>query len=236
MENHITSLALMDDLSINEVDIERSKTVFSKYYEYLPYKRQNRESVLDVLYSRETGTSSGYSHRPLRAQWSSSTRKNQYFYMRSLCAAKFGSSTQPLLYPITNVSESTIDGDKRLRPRQFEYHPSDSSLMAVGTLDGEVIVLNHETGNVVSCVFPFISLNSILGLSWLKNQPSKVRCFYLMLYVTWNRVMVLPLYQVIMLHRTILTKNYSTKLFLYILSRIIRKSGREVVHVNISIS
>ncbi|KAL8476982.1 hypothetical protein ACS0TY_029328 [Phlomoides rotata] len=167
-------MEMMDDFSVNEVDIKRSKTVFSKYYEYLPYKRQNRESVLSVLYSRETGTSSTYSHRPLKTQWSSSTRKNQYFYMRSLCAAKFGSSTQPLLYPITNVSESTIEADERLRPRQFEYHPSDSSLMAVGTLDGEVIVLNHETGNVVSCVFPFTSLNSILGLCWLKKQPSKL--------------------------------------------------------------
>ncbi|KAK6125336.1 hypothetical protein DH2020_040926 [Rehmannia glutinosa] len=126
--------------------------------------RQHKESVLNVLHSRETQTSS--------TKLASSTRKSQCFYTRSLCAAKFESSEQPLVYPITNASQTTKDADKRLRPRQFEYHPSDSSLMAVGTLDGEVVVLNHETGNIVSCISPYGNMNSILGLCWLKQQPS----------------------------------------------------------------
>lgn len=182
MESMITSLAHMewtDDSPVKDEDMERAKTVFSKYYEYLPYKRQHRESVLNVLYSRETGTSSTYCYKPLKTKWVSSSRKDQCFYMRSLCAAKFGSSVRPCVYPITNVSQTTKEVDKRLRPRQFEYHPSDSSLMAVGTLDGEVVVLNHETGNILSCILPSQDINSILGLCWLKQQPSKV-CHYLM--------------------------------------------------------
>ncbi|KAI3451960.1 hypothetical protein Pfo_008625 [Paulownia fortunei] len=177
MENMITSLPHIertDNSPVKEADMERAKTVFSKYYEYLPYKRQHKESVLNVLHFRETGISSIYCYKSLKTKWASSTRKNQCFYTRSLCAAKFGSSVQPVLYPITNVSQTTKDTDNRLRPRQFEYHPSDSSLMAVGTLDGEVVVLNHETGNILSCISPYRNMNSILGLCWLKQQPSKL--------------------------------------------------------------
>lgn len=175
MDSVTTSLSHMEmkcESSLKGGDLERAKAVFSKYYEYLPYKRQHRESVLNVLYSRETGTSSTYGYRPSKKKFGS--RKSQCFYMRSLCAAKFGSSLQPLSYSITNASKGTTEGDQMLRPRQFEYHPCDSSLMAVGTLDGEVVVLNHETGNIISCILPSLIMNSILGLCWLKQQPSKV--------------------------------------------------------------
>ncbi|KAL3833282.1 hypothetical protein ACJIZ3_008018 [Penstemon smallii] len=144
---------------IKEVDMKTTKTVFSKYYEYLPYKRTHKESIANVLRFREIGTSS---------------RKSQCFYTRSLCAAKFGSSLEPLLYPITNVSRRMKEGEKRLRPRQFEYHPCENSLMAIGTLDGEVVVINHETGNIVSCISPYWQMNSILGLCWLAKHPSKL--------------------------------------------------------------
>ncbi|KAK6151186.1 hypothetical protein DH2020_016118 [Rehmannia glutinosa] len=76
---------------------------------------------------------------------------------------------------LERVNASIRDNKRRRQeapPRQFEYHPSDSSLMAVGTLDGEVVVLNHETGNIVSCISPYGNMNSILGLCWLKQQPS----------------------------------------------------------------
>lgn len=163
-----------DVLPGKEEDAEKAKTAFSKYYEYLPFNRQLKESVVSILSFRETGASKTYCDMPWKTKWASYTRKNQSFYTRSLCAAKFGSSVQPLLYPITYANHATLVQDKRLRPRQFEYHPSDSSLMAVGTLDGEVVVLNHETGNTLSCISPQWRLNGILGLCWLKQQPSKL--------------------------------------------------------------
>ncbi|XP_051140626.1 protein DWD HYPERSENSITIVE TO UV-B 1-like [Andrographis paniculata] len=138
-------------------NVERAKTVFSKYYEYLPYNRQVKESIVSILYSREAGA-----------------RKNQCFYTRSLCAAKVGSCVQPIIHPITCENQMASMEEKRLRPRQFEYHPSDSGLMAVGTLDGEVVVLNHETGSILSCISPQWELSGILGLCWLKRQPSKL--------------------------------------------------------------
>ncbi|KAL0350529.1 UNVERIFIED_CONTAM: hypothetical protein Sradi_4202100 [Sesamum radiatum] len=173
----ITSLPhteITDNSPVKEADIARATTAFSKYYEYLPYKRQHKESVLDILHYRATGASSAFCHKPFKTKWALSTRKNQCFYMRSLCAAKFGCSVKPLLHPITDASQTMKEVDKRLRPRQFEYHPSDPSLMAVGTLDGEVVVFNHETGNILSCISAFGNMNGILGLCWLKQQPSKL--------------------------------------------------------------
>ncbi|CAI9766851.1 unnamed protein product [Fraxinus pennsylvanica] len=118
----------MDNFPVKAVDREVEKTSFSKYYEYLPYKRQHKESIASILHMREAGISG--------------TQKNK-------------------------------EG-KRFRPRQFEYHPSNSSLMAVGTLDGEVVLLNPETRNIINHISPKWNSNGILGLCWLKNNPSKL--------------------------------------------------------------
>lgn len=46
--------------------------------------------------------------------------------------------------------------------------------MVFGTLDGEVIVINHESEKLVSYIPSLGAMNSVLGLCWLKNYPSKV--------------------------------------------------------------
>ncbi|KAL7101462.1 hypothetical protein ACP275_08G055400 [Erythranthe tilingii] len=153
---------------------DSSKTVFSKYYEYLPYNRHRKESVLNLLHFRETGLTNRYNdYSSSKTKWTSYTRKNPCFYTRSLCAAKFGSSIlSPMMCNVNQTTEEVTN--KILRPRQFEYHPSDSCLMAVGTLDGEAVILNHETGNIVSCILPYRNTSSIIGLCWLKQHPSKL--------------------------------------------------------------
>ncbi|CAA2958498.1 Transducin family WD-40 repeat family isoform 1 [Olea europaea subsp. europaea] len=170
----IPCLENMDNFPIKEADRKVEKTFFSKHYEYLPYKRQHKESIISILHMREAGTSGMYPHNHLRTKLTSSCRKSQCFYTKSLCTSKFDSSMQPLLHPITNVSQKNREEGKRLRPRQFEYHPSISSLMAVGTLDGEVVLLNPETRNIINHISSKWNSNSILGLCWLKNDPSKL--------------------------------------------------------------
>ncbi|XP_073018747.1 protein DWD HYPERSENSITIVE TO UV-B 1-like [Primulina eburnea] len=166
---------MTDNLPVKQTSVEITKSLLSKYYEYLPYNRLHKESVVNVLHFRETGTCNmAYCQNPARTKPSSSHKRNQYFYTRSLCAAKFVSSVQAHQYPITNVGLATEEIDERLRPRQFEYHPSDPSLMAVGTLDGEVVILNHETGNIIKYISPYQQTSGILGLCWLKKQPSKL--------------------------------------------------------------
>ncbi|KAL0356894.1 UNVERIFIED_CONTAM: Snakin-1 [Sesamum calycinum] len=92
----------------------------------------------------------------------------------SLSAAKMGCSAWPKLHPLSITGSASRDEKRNFRPRQFEYHPSDSSLMVFGTLDGEVVVINHESGKIVSYIPSLGAMNSILGLCWLRKYPSKL--------------------------------------------------------------
>jgi hypothetical protein len=60
------------------------------------------------------------------------------------------------------------------RPRQFEYHPSVPECMVVGSMNGEVVVINHHNDRVIGSVQPGPPLSSILGLCWLQRDPTKL--------------------------------------------------------------
>ncbi|KAM7251007.1 hypothetical protein ACFE04_022890 [Oxalis oulophora] len=163
MITSLPKLKILDNLPIKDIDRELAATTFSNYFEFLPYRRKHKVSVTSILQGREIKAS----HRNFRC-----TIKSQDFYTRSLCAAKVGSAAWPLLQPLT-ISGNTNES-RKFRPRQFEYHPSNSSLMVFGTLDGEIVVVNHENGKVVSYVPSLGAMNCVLGLCWLKRHPSKV--------------------------------------------------------------
>lgn len=66
---------------------------------------------------------------------------NVISFSRFICAAKMTSCAWPAIYPISklkrNSTENSTEINKKFRPRQFEYHPSDASLMVFETLDGK---------------------------------------------------------------------------------------------------
>lgn len=177
MISSLPNLKVLDNLCIKMIEKEQATDIFPQYFEYLPYRWKHKESVVNMLQSREIKSShinmQSFKYRP-----SYRFGKSQYFYSRSLSAAKVGSSTWPLLCPLP-LSDSRLAGeeDRVFRPRQFEYHPYDSSLMVFGTLDGEVVVINHENEQIVSYISSFGAMTSVLGLCWLKKYPSKV-CFF----------------------------------------------------------
>lgn len=169
-------LEVLDNLPILETEKRTAKNVFSSYYEYLPYKWRRKESVVNVLRGREMGADGFYHPRSFKRKDSASRRRNYcFFFPNALSAVKLGSSAWPLIETISQFKCSGNEEGKRLRPRQFEYHPSDSGLMVFGTLDGEIVVINHENGKVVNYGSSVGEDNSIIGLSWLKKYPSKVR-------------------------------------------------------------
>lgn len=170
-------LEVLDNLPITKIDRLAAKTTCQKYFEYLPYKRQPKESVISLLHKREKGGSMTLYQKKSTPKQLHPYHNNQLFFSRSLCAAKLGSSEWPLLRPLSTFSEKLKEGSKRPRPRQFEYHPSDPSLMVLGTLSGEVIVINPESGRTVSYIPSVGETSSVLGLCWLKKYPSKVHLF-----------------------------------------------------------
>ncbi|XP_022740700.1 uncharacterized protein LOC111292537 isoform X2 [Durio zibethinus] len=167
-------LEVLDNLPITKMERETSKTIFSEYYEYLPYKQNHKKSVVNILQKREMGTSGIYCRNSSKIKQTYCYGKSQCFFSRSLTAAKFGSSMWPFLHPVSSFSHKSKEENKRVRPRQFEYHPSSASLMAFGTLDGEIVVINHETGNIVGYNSSIGMMNSVMGLCWLKKYPSKL--------------------------------------------------------------
>lgn len=167
-------LEVLDNFSITKMDREMGRAIFSKYYEYLPYKQKNKQSVVTVLQKREMGTTGASCPNFSKFKKSCHYGKSQCHFSRSLTAAKLGSAAWPLLHPLHTFSHIYKEGSKRLRARQFEYHPSDSRLMVFGTLDGEVVVINHESGKLVGYVPSANNMNSVLGLCWLKKYPSKL--------------------------------------------------------------
>ncbi|KAF3630267.1 hypothetical protein FXO38_27263 [Capsicum annuum] len=167
-------LQVLDNFPVRKLDRETANTVFSQYYEYLPYKRRQKENVASVLHMREAGRGNAYHRKSSRIKEAVSCRRSPHFYSRSLCAAKLGSSATPSLHKMSNICSDVKEGSEILRPRQFEYHPTNPSLMAFGTLDGEVVVVNHDAGNIFSYTPLFGVTNSILGLCWLNKNPSKL--------------------------------------------------------------
>ncbi|KAL5706981.1 hypothetical protein ACHQM5_025085 [Ranunculus cassubicifolius] len=155
-------LKVLDNLPITETERDLANVICAQYYEFLPYNRQRKENLVSIMQEREKGS-----------KRSECVRKSKHFYSRSISAAKVGSSAWPLIHPLSKIGSIENEDSKKFRPRQFEYHPSDPSLMVFGTLDGEIVVINHESGNVVGYSASGM-LNSVLGLCWLKSYPSKL--------------------------------------------------------------
>lgn len=168
----LPNLEVLDNFPVTNSERKKVKITVSKYFECSPYNRPYKEKILGILQNREVGGAGPYG-----PNFSNSTRfyrhgKSRVSFQRSLSAARLGS--WPQLQPLSSFSKIDKEGSKRLRPRQFEYHPSNSRLMVFGTLDGEIVVINNENGKVVGYVPSNGAMNSILGLCWLKNHPSKL--------------------------------------------------------------
>ncbi|XP_020241112.1 uncharacterized protein LOC109819700 isoform X2 [Asparagus officinalis] len=167
----LARLKVLDNLPIKEAEREKANETIKKYYEHIPYNRRFKESVLSILQKREVGTSgASYKYSQSKQPYS---RGSSHLYTRSLAAAKVSSSQRPHFHSISKF-KSLIEGIEVFRPRQFEYHPANPSLMAFGTLNGELVIINHESQKLVGYLPSVRALHSVLGLCWLKKYPSKL--------------------------------------------------------------
>lgn len=168
----LPTLKILDNLPVSHRDRNRANDIVADHFECLPYRRKIN-NVIKILHDREIKESRSLKVTR-RANLACSSGKSQYSYSRSLSAAKMGSSAWPAVQSLSISGRKLLDDNKSFRPRQFEYHPSDPSVMVIGTLDGEVIVINHESGKIISYIPSFGAMHSVLGLCWLKRYPSKL--------------------------------------------------------------
>ncbi|KAF3794274.1 DNA damage-binding protein 2 [Nymphaea thermarum] len=170
----IPHLKVLDNLCITDSEREKAKLVFSRHFEYLPYNRRCKENVINILQRRESGGSAGGKRSLKLNRPDPAIGRNTVSFTRSLSAAKVGSAVWPSSHSMSKFKCTDSEEIKAFRPRQFEYHPSDPSLMVFGTLDGELVIINLESSKVVGYVPSVGALNSVLGLCWLKKYPSKL--------------------------------------------------------------
>ncbi|KAK9670305.1 hypothetical protein RND81_13G192900 [Saponaria officinalis] len=170
----LPQIEVLDNLPVGMKERKLSQVIYSKYFECLPYKRQKDENVPRILHNREIGPGAHPCWKFSLSRRSSVRQKSQSSFLRSLSAAKLGALPWPKLDRFSEIGSFKNEESRIFRPRQFEYHPSNSSLMAFGTLDGEVVVMNHENKKLVSYMPNSGASTSILGLCWLKKNPTKV--------------------------------------------------------------
>lgn len=171
----LPGLKVLDNLPVTQMEREKAHLVFAEKFEILPNNRSERESIVEVLKSRETSSwAAGALYCKRRRIVHVGNGQSSLAFSRSMCALKMASCAWPSCVPICKLKKSNSELNRKCRPRQFEYHPTDASLMVFGTLHGEVVVVNHECDKVVGYVQSNGSSHSILGLCWLNKDSSKL--------------------------------------------------------------
>lgn len=175
MISRLPGLKVLDNIPITQAEREKARTVFMEHFELLPNNRSEKESIVEVLKGRETSSWTAASpSSKMRRVGIAGNGPTGVAFRRSMCALKMSSCAWPSCVPICKEKKSTSELNRKCRPRQFEYHPTDPALMVFGTLHEEVVVVNHESDKVVGHVQSNGSSHSILGLCWLNKDPNKL--------------------------------------------------------------
>ncbi|KAI3809883.1 hypothetical protein L1987_19486 [Smallanthus sonchifolius] len=78
------NLKVLDNQPIRKADKDQAAIIYSDNFEYLPYKRTNKESVVSILQNRDI-----------------KGHKSHYYYSRALGASKVGCAILPSLHPLS---------------------------------------------------------------------------------------------------------------------------------------
>jgi len=100
-----------------------------------------------------------------RVMSSSQYVRDSLSFVRSMCAARQKLGAAPM---------ARVVAPSHFRPRQFEYHPRKPEELVLGSVSGEVMVMNHQTRSVLGTALSPGPPHSILGLCWLHKNSSLV--------------------------------------------------------------
>ena len=151
--HNLPQLKVLDDREILQEERARVAECYSLYFEDDPYPTFGKPlSVYSLARSREAGV------LPVHGQPITSQSISRY--TASTCFRP-DSPQMSILCP------------QRYIPRQFEFNPMVENLGVVGTSLGELVLLNTETCLEVSRLKITSHHTSVLGLCWLRRDPSK---------------------------------------------------------------
>jgi hypothetical protein len=183
----LPGLKVLDNIPLTLVEREKARSVFLEHFEVWPNNCSEGVSIVDVLKNREAW-SWMFPFKKRRRLGIAGSSSTGVAFTRSICAVKMSSCAWPSCVPICKDKKATFQLNRKCRPRQFEYHPTDPSLMVFGTLHGEVVVINHESDKIVGHVQSNSSTHSILGLCWLNKDPNKVRLVFPFLPILMHEI------------------------------------------------
>ncbi|EKX41632.1 hypothetical protein GUITHDRAFT_164342 [Guillardia theta CCMP2712] len=149
-------LETLDKRRISNTERAEARKVFLSKFEKFAYNRLRPINCTLLMRMRELGLNSA-DRRPLSS--SLTTDSEAPASLSSPAAAGQPPGAQP---------STRMIAPSHLRPRQFEYHPTKPEELVIGTVNGEVIVLNHFTGSILGQATAAGPPHSILGLCWLR--------------------------------------------------------------------
>ncbi|GJD11083.1 hypothetical protein Gasu2_52360 [Galdieria sulphuraria] len=174
-------LQVINEMEIDEEDRRYAQKVLLKHFQILAYKDGYNLNILDILSKRQLSLKSrqvsGDHHLPVSMD--EKDRLSCFPNERKQLYNGHSSHFEKCVLSALTTSRTTVHCSRichvPYRARQFEYHPLIPELMAVGTVDGEVLLLNHEKQLLLGCS----RINSrenetILALCWLPNYPEKL--------------------------------------------------------------
>ena len=179
---NLPHLQALDGIPISVEERARARAVYARHFEESMDATTCPRGLVGALRARELGRSPAKRSRllpphggagqgaPARSGTAASSGSALSFSPHGFRGTATGMRRGLAAWPAV----SPLKHECHQRPRQFEYNPHRSEWIVYGTLNGEVCVVNHETGNVVGQAQSVGAPHSILGLCWCNTDSSKL--------------------------------------------------------------
>eukprot|EP00163_Fabomonas_tropica_P027711 TRINITY_DN5411_c0_g2_i4.p1 TRINITY_DN5411_c0_g2~~TRINITY_DN5411_c0_g2_i4.p1 ORF type:complete len:804 (+),score=139.24 TRINITY_DN5411_c0_g2_i4:686-3097(+) len=174
---HLPQLKMLDGLVITEQERESARVDYENKFAIVPRAAPSPlDNVCRFTWQQRVGAGGAVSW-----QTKGLTRPGMNHMMEDVV------TSARLTLANDHTEYAVLDPPHEYSPRQFEYHPTDPSLLVVGTETGHSLLVDRYHCSLIgSAEDPGISSlggsvggtyygqrRSILGLSWLKKNPSR---------------------------------------------------------------
>jgi len=160
----LPQLRVLDGRPITEAEREFASETFHRNFEEIPYFLPGvKLSTTKLLAAREIGKLPNTGCTP--GKWSDYSSNGYARYAQSLIY-------QPERATFEVITPRFTHG-AAFFPRQFEYHPFLPNKQVIGTVHGDVVIMDTYLNQMLGSISTNHSDYSVLGLCWLKRDWGK---------------------------------------------------------------